>query len=149
MNWKELVKIMKIFKSLLSLWKEGKASSDNLLTVPVTKKQVIISALFSVVLAIIALLPVALLIIQFVLIYGYYFLANKFILGLGLAFISIIFIIFNALISLINLIIIKYYLPDNEQLKSMKSKPFFIYQLLNPGFIVFIVVVAIIFGGVI
>ena len=109
----------------------------------------IISALFSVVLAIIALLPVALLIIQFVLIYGYYFLANKFILGLGLAFICIIFIIFNALISLINLIIIKYYLPDNEQLKSMKSKPFFIYQLLNPGFIVFIVVVAIIFGGVI
>lgn len=140
---------MKVFEKFNKTLKEGSNSNNYILTLSLKKSKIMIAALCSIIMAIAIFLPVVILCCQFVMIYGYIFLSNKIYLILGLTFVCLFFLLFNAIISLINLKILKCYLPNDTTLIEIKYMPFFIYQFLNPWFIIFLIVVSIIFGGVI
>lgn len=140
---------MKLFNKLNNALKEGANSNNYILTLPLKRSKTFIAALCSIIMSIIIFLPVVILCCQFIMIYGYIFLSNKIYLILALAGVCLFFLLFNAVMSLINLKILKCYLPNDTTLASIKYKSFFIYQFLNPWFIIFLIVVSIIFGGVI
>ena len=136
-----------MFKKLISLYKEGKKDNDVLAAMLIPLKSYVLCTILSFLFVAIVAIPIIILNVQFVSIYGYLFLANKFFLYLGLTLIGILFIVVNALINLGTLKLLKHNLPELDALTNVNNKSFFIYHLFNPGFIIFTFAVLFIFGG--
>ncbi|MGB4696051.1 MAG: hypothetical protein WBK54_01005 [Bacilli bacterium] len=111
-------------------WKKGREEQRKFYGVKLGSKQSIISTLASLFLSFLVFLPLAMVLYQFVFIYGYE-------RQLVYVFIVLVWISlqgFNALMNYWAVRFAKVLDKNNEALQSIEEKHVIIYQFLNPGF---------------
>ena len=132
---------------MIEKWKKGRKQTQLLYSLPISFGLNLLSTILGIVISLLIILPIVLLVYQTIEIYGYILLANKILLVISLILLCIAFMFLNALITLFTTIILKSNLKDIPNAQEIDLPSLFLYQFLNPGFIIFIFIVVMIFGG--
>lgn len=122
-----------------SLWKLGKQETKRFEEITLKGFKGTLAFLLSLVFTIIAVLPVAILIYQLIVVYSY----HPYIFPLILIFSWLTLLFCNGLSNLITLELSKAYYPDNSKLQNINSKALFVYQSLNIGYAIWMIVMII------
>lgn len=134
---------------MLKLWRLGKEQNTKFLSQKINVSTSILSIVVGMGLGILLLFPFVLLVYQFVAIYGYLFLASQILIYVvGIPVGLIFFMLLNALISVISMKYVECKI-GKEHFQDVNYKAVFIYQVANPGFVIFVIAIIVLSGMVI
>lgn len=123
------------------IWRTGKEESKRFLNIPIGKKKEITSYIYGLLLAAAILAPFVLLAYQVFDLYKY----SLSIIVAFLVFVWVALILFSALSNWITVLIVKAWLPEDVEVQKTNTSAIFVYQLLNPGFAAFALIIIMIF----
>ncbi|HHV14178.1 MAG TPA: hypothetical protein PKY72_01345 [Bacilli bacterium] len=124
------------------LWKKGKYEFKKFTKMRFRKSTNIISFIFGFLIGIIIVLPLGLVMYQVLNVFKYN--ANAFRLFLVIVWILIMLV--NGISNFFTLRIVKSYNPDMTNLQEIDDMAIFVYQFLNPGFAIFVLLLLAFFG---
>lgn len=122
-----------------SLWKIGKQETKKFEEINLKGFKSTLAFLLSLVFTVIIILPIAILIYQLIILYSY----HPYIFPLILIFAWLALLFCNGLSNLITLELSKSYYPNNSKLQNINSKALFVYQSLNIGYAVWMIIMII------
>lgn len=126
-----------------SLWVRGKKEHQRFLNIQLKKGTSFKTFLFGMLIAITLAIPFGILLYQYVDIYKWN--PKSFILFLSLSFVFILFL--NGLSNLYTVKLAKAYASDMLNLQEVDEMAIMFYQILNPGFSIFLLILFILFGA--
>ena len=130
-------------KQKKSLWRLGKENNKAYLNLNLKKSTSTKTMFFGMLIAAIVILPISIIIFQFIELYWYH-RPNTMFLFLGIAFALLMFA--NGLSNYVTIKATQLILPDMDNLQEIDAVSVFFYQFLNPWFALFITIVLIFFG---
>lgn len=130
-------------KSKKSLWRLGKENNKAYLNLNLKKGTSMKTLFFGMLLAGLLILPMAIIVFQFVELYWYH-RPNTMYLFLGIAFALLMFA--NGLSNYITIRATQLCIKDMDNLQEIDAFSVFFYQFLNPWFALFVSVILIFFG---
>lgn len=126
-----------------SLWRLGKEQNKEFVNLKLKRWTSTKTLLFGILIAAIIILPVSIIIFQFIELYWYHH-PNVMYLFLGFAF--ALLMLANAISNYVTVKCTKLILPDMENLQEIDAFSIFFYQFLNPWFALFVSIVLVWFG---
>ncbi len=115
---------------LLSLYKQGKLESKLLTTINIPQKINLKTIFLTMLTTVLISLPIIFLVVSLLIVYS----PVRVMFWITLIFIFMMVVLIFSFISVLNVLLLKNYL-DDEELKKVDTKAIFVYELLNPWII--------------